>query len=133
MSAEVLKDRRYTTDHEWALSKDGDIIVGITAFAVSELGDITLVGVDVAVGDKIKEGATFGAVESVKTLSDLFSPVNGTIVAINEKLEDSPELVNENCWEDGWMIRIKPDNAADVDALLDAAAYSAHVEKESHH
>ena len=94
MSAtEVKDDRKYTKDHEW-LSDDGK--VGITAFAVDQLGDITLVDLTVKVGDEVKPGAAFGTIESVKTLSDLFAPVGGKVVAVNGELEDKPELINDD-------------------------------------
>ena len=128
MSAtEVKDDRKYTKDHEW-LSDDGK--VGITAFAVDQLGDITLVGLDVKVGDTVEAGKTFGTIESVKTLSDLFAPVSGKITRINDKLEDNPELVNEDCWDAGWMVAIEPTDAGGE--LMDAAAYAKHVEESAH-
>jgi len=133
MSAkEVKHDRRYTKDHEWALSKDGEIVVGISAFAVDQLGDITLVNLDVSEGDEIDQGTAFGTIESVKTLSDLFAPLAGTITRVNGELEDTPELINDDCWNKGWMIAIRPNSESDLDALLDAAAYSQHVEQADH-
>ena len=133
MSAkEVKDDRRYTKDHEWALSKDGDVIVGISAYAVDQLGDITLVNIDVSEGDEIEQGAAFGTIESVKTLSDLFAPLAGTVTRINGELEDSPEVINDDCWDKGWMIAIRPKSESDLDALMDAPAYSQHVEQADH-
>ncbi|MEN9581585.1 MAG: hypothetical protein RJA70_4594 [Pseudomonadota bacterium] len=133
MSAkEVKADRKYTKDHEWARLADGVLTVGITAFAVDQLGDITLVNFDVAVGDKVREGAAFGTIESVKTLSDLFAPVNGTVLALNPKLDNQPELINEDCWEAGWMLQLKCDADLDVAALLDDAGYLAHVASSEH-
>lgn len=131
MSAkEVKDDRKYTKDHEWAKEQDGALLVGITAYAVDQLGDITLVGLDVKVGDQVKAGQAFGTIESVKTLSDLFAPVSGTVKAVNTALDDAPELVNEDCWDKGWMISIEPsENSA---TLLDAAAYRAHLEDRDH-
>src|SRR5262245_34345506 len=108
MSAkEVRADRKYTKEHEWALLADGKLRVGITAFAVDQLGDVTLVSLDVGAGDKLVAGKPFGTIESVKTLSDLFAPVNGTVVEVNAALEGSPELVNEDCYGKGWMIVVK--------------------------
>ena len=133
MSAkEVRDDRRYTKDHEWALSKDGEIIVGISAYAVDQLGDITLVNIDVSEGDDVDEGAAFGTIESVKTLSDLFAPLAGTVTRINSELEDSPEIINDDCWDKGWMISIRPKSAQALDALMDAEAYTQHVEQADH-
>ena len=109
---EVKDDRKYTKDHEWAQTEGSELLVGITAFAVDALGDITLVSLDVKVGDTVTAGKTFGTIESVKTLSDLFAPVSGKITRINGALENNPELVNEDPWGKGWMIAIAPDSAA---------------------
>lgn len=125
-------DRRYTKDHEWAKLDGHEIAVGVSAFAVEQLGDITLVSIDAAVGDELEAGKAFGTIESVKTLSDLFAPVSGTLVAINAALEDKPELINEDCYDDGWMVRIKPASAGELDALLDVAAYEQHVKNADH-
>lgn len=133
MSAKEIKDdRKYTADHEWARLVDGKLLVGITAFAVDQLGDITLVNLDVSPGDRIEKHAAFGTIESVKTLSDLFSPVSGEVVEVNTELEEGPELINDDCWEKGWMIAIKCDSDADVDKLLDDASYRKHVEESAH-
>jgi glycine cleavage system H protein len=113
----------YTKEHEWASSKAEGLQVGITAYAVDQLGDITLVNIDLKVGDAVAAGKTFGTIESVKTLSDLFSPVSGKIVKINGELETKPELVNEDCYGKGWMIVISPNDAGEKDKLLSAAAY----------
>jgi glycine cleavage system H protein len=113
---------KYTNDHEW-ISIDGDIAtVGITDFAQGELGDIVYVEVETE-GEDLDAGETFGTVEAVKTVSDLFMPVKGTIVEINEELEDAPEMVNEDPYGKGWMIKIKIADDADTDSLLDMAAY----------
>jgi glycine cleavage system H protein len=120
---DVREDRQYTKDHEWALSKEGSVEVGITAYAVDQLGDITLVNVDVKVGDTVTAGKAFGTIESVKTLSDLYSPVSGKVTKVNSTLEGQPELVNEDCYGKGWMVAIAPSNAAEKDQLLSAAAY----------
>ncbi len=123
----VPDDLRYTKDHEWAKLEGGKIRVGITAFAVEQLGDITLVELP-KVGTKIETGKAFGTVESVKTLSDLFAPLAGTIVEVNDALSSSPELVNEGAYDKGWMVVIEPSNPADYESLLDAAAYRAHLD-----
>ena len=131
-ASEVKTDRRYTKEHEWAL-RDGDAVrVGVTAFAVDQLGDITLVTLDIGVGDELEAGKAFGTIESVKTLSDLFAPLSGTVTEINFALESQPELVNEDCWGKGWMVVVRPRVAADVDALLDAAAYTQHLQDSDH-
>lgn len=122
----VPSDLRYTKDHEWTRQKGDTLVVGITAFAVEQLGDVTLVDLP-AVGTTLEKGKTFGVVESVKSVSDLFAPVSGTIVAVNAELASKPELVNEAPYEKGWMIEVRPSNAAELAELLDAAAYDQHV------
>ena len=129
-SEEVKTDRRYTKDHEWAQPRGGAVRIGISAFAVDQLGDITLVNIDVKAGDELTVGKAFGTIESVKTLSDLFAPVSGKITRINGELENSPELVNEDCWSKGWMVAIAPD--AGPSELLDAAAYAEHLTHSDH-
>jgi glycine cleavage system H protein len=130
---DVKGDRKYTKDHEWAKQSAGEVLIGITAFAVEQLGDITLVNLDVKPGDPVVAHKGFGTIESVKTLSDLFAPVSGTVTRVNGELENKPELVNEDCWEKGWMIAIAPSSwDAESAALLDAAAYAKHVQESSH-
>lgn len=126
-------DRKYTKDHEWAKEVDVTFRFGITAFAVEQLGDITLVGLDVQVGDTVSLGKPFGTIESVKTLSDLYAPMSGKVVAINEALEDAPELINEDPWDKGWMLAIEATNAAADQALMmDMNTYLAHVDASEH-
>src|SRR4051794_9434536 len=122
-SDEVKGDRRYTKDHEWAKDSGGEVLIGITAFAVDQLGDITLVNLDVKAGDTLTAGKAFGTIESVKTLSDLFAPISGTITRVNATLEHKPELVNADCWEDGWMIAVTPSDGSELNKLLDHEAY----------
>jgi len=129
---DVKDDRKYTKDHEWAKLDGSELLVGISAFAVDQLGDITLVNIDVKAGDRIEEGKAFGTIESVKTLSDLFAPVAGTVEAVNAELEASPERVNEDCWGKGWMIRIKPDDPKALAELLDAKSYGEHIANLDH-
>ena len=117
--AKVVSDRKYTKDHEWAKIDGGKMQVGITAYAVEQLGDITLVNLDVKEGDTVAAGKPFGTIESVKTLSDLFAPASGKVVRINKDLESRPELVNEDCYA-AWMVEIEASDGAD---LMDAAAY----------
>lgn len=117
---------RYTKDHEW-ISLEGDIAtIGITAFAQSELGDIVYVDIE-TIGSALEAEAVFGTVEAVKTVSDLFLPVSGTILEKNAELDSKPELVNQDPYGKGWMIKMKVDDPAAVSALLDAAAYEALV------
>ena len=133
MSEQYPGDLRYTKDHEWTKWQAGaaEITVGITSFAVEQLGDITLVNLDVKAGDVVTEGKAFGTIESVKTLSDLFAPVSGKVVRVNAELHEKPELVNEDCWK-AWMIAIAPADGGAVDALLDAKAYADHVKASAH-
>lgn len=115
---------RYTKDHEW-IKLDGNIAtVGITDFAQRELGDIVFVEVE-TIGKKLNANDVFGTVEAVKTVSDLYLPVNGTIDELNPALANAPELVNTDPYGEGWMIKMTVDNPADVDALLDAVGYEA--------
>jgi glycine cleavage system H protein len=117
---------RYTKDHEW-ISLDGNIAtIGITDFAQRELGDIVYVEVE-TIGKSLKAGDVFGTVEAVKTVSDLFLPVDGTITELNAALANSPESVNNDPYGEGWMIKMKVDNIADVSGLMDGAAYEAVV------
>jgi glycine cleavage system H protein len=132
-ATEIKDDRKYTKDHEWARVEGDEIVVGVTAFAVDQLGDVTLVGVDLKPGDTVEAHKTFGTIESVKTLSDLFAPVSGVITRINTELETQPELINEDPWGKGWMLAIRPSKLAEEESgLLDAAAYRAHVEASAH-
>lgn len=115
---------RYTKDHEW-VSLDGQIAtIGITEFAQRELGDIVYVEVD-TIGKPLEAGAVFGTVEAVKTVSDLFLPISGTITELNAGLANSPETVNSDPYGEGWMVKMTVNNTADFDALLDAAAYES--------
>ena len=115
---------RYTKDHEW-LSLDGNTAtIGITDFAQRELGDIVYIEVE-TVGKELEAGAVFGTVEAVKTVSDLFLPVNGTIIELNPLLSSKPEAVNEDPYGEGWMIKMTVKDPAEVDLLMDAAAYEA--------
>jgi len=131
-ASDVKNDRRYTKDHEWALAKGGSVTVGITAFAVDQLGDVTLINWDVAPGDRVEVGQVFGTIESVKTLSDLFAPISGTVEKINSELEASPERVNEDCWDRGWMIVISAEDPKAVEGLLDAKTYGEHIASLEH-
>ncbi|MCA9618453.1 MAG: glycine cleavage system protein GcvH [Myxococcales bacterium] len=132
MSHDIKDDRRYTKDHEWAKLEGDEVVIGITAYAVDQLGDITLVNVDVGEGDDLEPGKAFGTVESVKTLADLFAPLGGAVTRINGKLEDEPELVNDDCYGEGWMVALKPSDAGALEGLMDAAAYASFLEAESH-
>ncbi len=117
---------KYTKDHEWA-RMDGDIAtVGITDYAQHSLGDVVYVDMG-SKGKAVKQHEPFGVVESVKAASDLFSPVTGTVTEVNTKLVDNPEVVNQDPYGEGWMIKVKVSNKADLDSLLNAADYDAYV------
>jgi glycine cleavage system H protein len=126
--SDIPSDLKYTKDHEWAKADGAAVTVGITKFAVEQLGDITLVNIDVKVGDAVTEGKAFGTIESVKTLSDLFAPLSGKVAKINGALEQSPELVNEDCYGKGWMVVITAADAGEIKKLLDDKAYAKVVE-----
>jgi glycine cleavage system H protein len=132
MSGNVPAELRYTKDHEWAREGAGEIVVGITAFAVEQLGDITLVNLDVKPGDVLTAGKPFGTIESVKTLSDLYAPMSGKVLRINTELANKPELVNEDCYGKAWMIAIAPSDAQAIGSLMDATAYAEHVKASTH-
>ena len=121
----IPDDRRYSKEHEWALVEDaGTVLVGISEFAQAELGDVVYVELPKA-GERVKAGGQIGEIESVKAVSDLFSPVSGEIVEVNDAVKAKPELVNDSPYEKGWLLRIKPDDPSELDALLDAAQYGA--------
>ena len=113
---------RYTSEHEWIRVEGNEAFVGITDYAQSELGEIVFVDVN-TVGENVEQGEVFGSVEAVKTVSDLNMPVSGTVLEFNEALNDQPELVNNDPYGEGWMIKVTVDNPAELDTLLDAAAY----------
>jgi len=113
---------RYTKDHEWIRMEGDEAVIGITDFAQHELGDIVYVEIE-TIGQDLKSGDVFGTVEAVKTVSDLFLPVNGTITEINPKLNANPELVNNDPYGDGWMVKMKVANPADLDGLMTSEAY----------
>jgi glycine cleavage system H protein len=116
----------YTEEHEW-IRIEGDIAtVGITDFAQGELGDIVYLDIP-TIGDSLKQGEVFGSVEAVKTVSDLFMPVSGTVLEMNKNLDATPELVNTDAYNGGWMVRIKMSDASEVSSLLSATAYAAKV------
>jgi glycine cleavage system H protein len=117
---------RYTKDHEWIRLEGNIATIGVTDFAQRELGDIVYVDIN-TVGKSLNAEEVFGTVEAVKTVSDLFLPVAGTITEINTALNDKPESVNNDPYGEGWMVKVTVNNPADVDALMDAAAYSASV------
>lgn len=120
----IPAELKYTKDHEWVRIEGGEAVIGITEFAQRELGDIVYVDIN-TVGKTVKHEDVFGTVEAVKTVSDLFMPLTGEVLAFNKKLDTNPELVNQDPYGDGWMVRISVANAGEVAELLDAAAYKA--------
>ena len=118
---------KYTKEHEWVSVEGNVATVGVTDFAQGELGDIVFVEVETE-GETLDKGETFGTVEAVKTVSDLFMPVSGEVVEFNAALEDSPELINKDAYGDGWMIKIEMSDVSEADELMDAAAYKAMLE-----
>lgn len=115
---------KYTRDHEWVLIEGDTATVGVTDFAQGELGDVVFVEIETE-GETLSQGDTFGTIEAVKTVSDLFMPLGGEVIAVNEKLEADPEVVNKDPYGDGWLIRIKMSDAAEADALMLANEYEA--------
>lgn len=124
----IPADLSYTSEHEWvtALTAEGTVRVGITDHAQDALGDVVYVDLP-EVGDSLEAGATFGEIESTKSVSDLFAPVNGEVVAVNEALDGGPDLVNTDPYGEGWLIEIRPADAADLEGLLSAEAYEAEI------
>ncbi len=118
----VPNDRKYTKEHEWVLLEDGVAIIGVTEFAASELGDIVFVEMP-EVGDEVNMEDTVGSIESVKAVEDLFVPVSGEVVAINEDIDATPELVNSEPFDGGWLFKVKMSDEAEMDKLMDAATY----------
>jgi len=124
------KELKYDREHEW-VRLDGDVAtIGISDFAQDQLGEVVYVDLP-SVGDVVSTGESFGEVESVKSVSELFSPVSGEIVEVNSELDDAPELVNNDSYGDGWMIKVKVDNLSEVDALMDADSYEAYLAEEA--
>jgi len=123
----IPTDLKYTNDHEW-VRVDGDVaVVGVTDFAQGELGDVVFVEIETE-GETLDKGETFGTVEAVKTVSDLFMPVGGEVIEFNEALADEPELVNKDPYGEGWMIKIKVAKAAELETLMSAEDYQKMVE-----
>ncbi len=123
----IPADLKYTEDHEWVRIEGDVAVVGITDFAQSELGDVVFVEIETE-GEELDKGETFGTVEAVKTVSDLFMPVGGEVIEFNETLADEPELVNKDAYGEGWMIKIKMADASEADALMSAEEYQKMIE-----
>jgi glycine cleavage system H protein len=127
---EFPDDVRYTEQHEWARADGDRVRVGITDYAQDALGDVVYVDVP-EVGSIVKAGEPFGEVESTKSVSDVYSPVNGTVVERNARLADAPELVNQDPYGEGWMIAIQPADVGELEGMLDAATYRAFTERDA--
>ena len=128
---EIPKDLRYTKTHEWARHEKDNVRVGLSDFAQGELSDIVFVELH-KVGTEVAQGKEMGVIESVKSASDLYSPVSGTVVEVNGKLSKNPELVNKHPYGDGWMVVIKPKSADELKNLMDHGAYDKHVKETKH-
>ena len=125
---DIPEELRYTAEDEWIRSEGEEVVIGISHFAQDQLGDIVFVELP-EVGATTEAGTPFGTIESVKAVSDLFAPLTGEVLGINELLEDQPELVNESCYGDGWLIRLRPTQPDELPGLLDAAAYIKTIEE----
>ena len=123
--SKIIEGLKYSESHEWVKVEDGLAVIGVTDFAQAEMGDITYVDMP-DVDDEVTAGEEFGALESVKAASDLFAPVSGKVIAVNEALDDTPELVNEDAFEN-WIIKVEMSDPSELDALMDAAAYKASI------
>ena len=119
---EFPNELKYSKDHEWLRVEGSIAYIGITAFAQSELGDIVFVDIDIA-GETLEKEEVFGSIEAVKTVSDLFMPISGEVLAFNEKLEDAPDLINSDPYGEGWIIKISVADVKELDFLLDADSY----------
>lgn len=123
------EDLKYTREHEWARQKGTRIVIGITDFAQDQLGDVVFVELP-EIGDTVKKGESFGVVESTKAVSELFAPISGKVVEVNDPLADAPETINSDPYEEGWMIAVEPADPKEVEALMDVRAYRAFVEEQ---
>ena len=123
----IPAELKYTQDHEWVRVENGVAVVGVTDFAQGELGDVVFVEIETE-GEELAKGETFGTVEAVKTVSDLFMPVGGEVSEVNEALADEPELVNKDPYEAGWMIKIKMSDSSELDELMSAEEYRKMIE-----
>jgi len=125
----IDKNARYLESHEYAKPEGGNFVIGISDHAQAELGDVVFVELP-AVGKTIAKGTTFGTIESVKAASDLYMPVSGTVVEVNEVVKNDPALVNKDCFGAGWLIKVAPSNPVEFDSLLDASAYGKAIGEE---
>ena len=126
---EFPDDLKYSREHEWVLVEGTVATIGITAFAEQQLGDVVFVELP-AVGDKVTKDEAMGVVESVKAVSDVYAPISGTVLEVNDDLPENTELVNEDCYGDGWMVKIELSDPTDLDELMTAADYQTFVEEQ---
>jgi glycine cleavage system H protein len=132
MAKQNPADRRYSRDHEWVKdNSDGTVLVGITDYAQEMLTDIVFVELP-DIGKKVTQGSAVAVVESVKSVSDVYAPVSGEVIAVNNKLEDDPALINQDAFGNGWIVKMKIENTAELNSLLDAAAYDLLLKEEKH-
>jgi glycine cleavage system H protein len=129
MSADYPNDLRYTKEHEWARLEGKVVTIGITKFAVDSLGDITQVDLPDE-GEAVRRESVFGTVESVKAVSDLFAPCTGKVVKVNSPLADSPEMVNEDCYDEGWLIQVELTDPKELESLMSASEYEAYLKEQ---
>ena len=129
MSADYPSDLKYTKEHEWARIDGNVATIGITKFAVEQLGDITQVDLPKE-GENVRKNDVFGSVESVKAVSDIYAPISGKVIKVNTPLGDSPEYLSDDPYDEGWMVQVEMANPAELDGLMDAAAYQAFVEEQ---
>ncbi len=125
--ANIPKDMKYSEEHEWVQVNGDTVTIGVTDFAQEELGDIVFLELP-DTGEEFKQGDAFGSIEAVKTVADLYAPISGTVVEVNETLEDAPETVNDSPYGDGWLMKLKLSDPGELDALMDAEAYAQHIE-----
>jgi glycine cleavage system H protein len=127
---EIPEELKYTDEHEWAKIEDELVVIGITDYAQDALGEIVYIELP-SEGDEITKGDSFGGVESTKSVSDLYAPVSGEVVEVNESLLDSPETINEDPYGDGWLIKVRIHDSDEFDELMDSEQYSSFIEKET--
>ncbi len=123
---------KYTVNDEWVKMEEGVGVVGISDYAQEQLSDVVFVEIVVSVGDEVKKGDTCATVESVKAAADVYMPISGTVVAVNEDLPANPETVNSDPYGKAWMVKVQPSNPSEVNSLLDAKSYSEHIESKEH-
>ncbi|MBS1261124.1 MAG: Glycine cleavage system H protein [Calditrichaeota bacterium] len=127
--ANVPKELKYSEEHEWVRVDGDNATIGITDYAQGELGDVVFLELPEP-GEEFKQGDSFGSIEAVKTVADLYSPVSGAVTEVNEALDDAPEKVNESPYGDGWLIKLELTDSTELDGLMDAEAYAQHIEQE---